>query len=77
MKVWVLVLGTGGLYGIGYRGGTACYTDRGKAEEMVSVITDWDPKYVESRSGLSLKSIEADEGVLNALKLYVWKEGWG
>lgn len=74
MKVWVLVLGTGGLYKIGYRGGFACYVSKRKAEKMVQAIDSHDFEYIKHREGLFVKSVEADEDVLNALRLYIYEE---
>jgi len=76
MKVWVIMAGES-MYPIGSGGKTACYLHKCRAEAMMETVKKWDAEYFTARGEPSLKSVEADEDMLNLLDLDIIKRRAG
>ena len=70
MKVWVLFLGTGGVYPLNHKGGVPGYTSEELAKSKAEIVMEYNADYVNHRNGLHVKCVEAEESVLEAFKIY-------
>jgi len=76
MKVWVIMAGEA-VYPMGSGGKQACYLHKDRAEAMIETLKIWDADHFKTRGEPSLKSVEADEDMLNFLDLDVIKRRAG